>query len=339
MVGHAEGEDDLGGDDDDMGDGRGVNSASIAKTRHFGSFFTTSFTARVVAILHSPGRGADAGTDTCAGVGVGAVVSCGGVVFGGGGVVVGNGAIFGSDGSRVPSRGANRLHWVGPIADSTVKPPLWRPGEGTKRLRRMGGSCMELATPWLTRLTTGGAASAAGGSAVIVAVAVAASESAAVVVVGGSMAAVVAVAVVVAADVLAVVAGMLVAAVVGVVVMAVVAAGMSVVAAGVSVMAGAAGVLVVVVAVVVAVVVVAAAGVAAAGKTGGVVSGSKSSNSSRLSSAAIRAMVQLCRAAYQKVGGCKGRGEADRQPSFACARVACAPAALSSRTRKLCSLR
>ena len=32
----------------------------------------------------------------------------------------------------------------------------------------------------------------------------------------------------------------------------------------------------------------------------------KSSKSSRLSSAAIRAIIQLCRVAYRKVDGCKG---------------------------------
>ena len=46
------------------------------------------------------------------------------VVFGGGSMVVGIGAIFGSGGSRVSSRGTNRLHRVGPIVDSTVKPLL-----------------------------------------------------------------------------------------------------------------------------------------------------------------------------------------------------------------------
>ena len=71
-------------------------------------------------------------------------------------------------------RGMNRHHWVGPIVDSTVKPLLWWRGEGTKRLRRTGGSCTELSILWLTRLTTGGSVGAARGRAVIVAVAVAA---------------------------------------------------------------------------------------------------------------------------------------------------------------------
>ena len=75
---HAEGEDDVG-DSDDVGNGGGVNSASIPIVRSFDSSFIASFTTRAVAILHSPGRGADAGIDTCAGVGVGAVVSFGGL--------------------------------------------------------------------------------------------------------------------------------------------------------------------------------------------------------------------------------------------------------------------
>ena len=110
-------------DDDDVGDGGGVNSASILIARRSGSFLTASFATRAVAILHSLScGGVDAGTG--AGAGVGAVVGSGGVIFGGG-VVFGGGAIFGSGGSPVHVRGMNRLRWVGPIVDSTVKPLLW----------------------------------------------------------------------------------------------------------------------------------------------------------------------------------------------------------------------
>ena len=181
-------------DDDDVGNGGGVNSASISIARRFGSALS-SFATRVAAILHILDRGgADAGAG--AGAAVGAVVGSGGVAFGGGGVVVdssgvvfgGGGVAVGSGGSRVSGRGMNRLHWVGAIVDSTAKPLLWWPGEGTKRLRRTGGSYIELATLWPTRLAIGSAAGAAGGRAVIVALVMAASESAAVVVVGGSMA-------------------------------------------------------------------------------------------------------------------------------------------------------
>ena len=94
-----------------MGDGGGVNSASISIARSSDSSLAASLATRKVAILHSLGRsGANAGIGTGAGVGVGAVVSCGGVAFGGGGVAFSSGAIFGSSGSRVSSHGANRLH-------------------------------------------------------------------------------------------------------------------------------------------------------------------------------------------------------------------------------------
>ena len=126
-----------------MGDGDdvGVNLASIQIVRSFDSSLTASFATRAVAILHSLGCSSlDAGIGASAGVGVGAAVGSGGVVFGGGSMVFGSGAIFGSGGSHVSGSGANRLHWVGPVMDSTVKPLLWWPGEGTKRLRRIGGS-------------------------------------------------------------------------------------------------------------------------------------------------------------------------------------------------------
>ena len=98
MGDHAE--DDVGDDDDDVGDGGGVNSASIIAHR-FGSALS-SFATRVAAILHIPGRGgADAGAGAGAGAGVGAVVGSGGVVFGGGGVAVGSG------GSRVAGIGGH----------------------------------------------------------------------------------------------------------------------------------------------------------------------------------------------------------------------------------------
>ena len=104
-------------DDDDVGDGGGVNSASISIARRFGSALS-SFATRVAAILHILGRGgADAGAG--AGTAVGAVVGSGGVAFGDGGVVVGSG------GSRMSGRGMNRRHWGGAIVDSTVKPLLW----------------------------------------------------------------------------------------------------------------------------------------------------------------------------------------------------------------------
>ena len=68
----------------------------------------------------------------------------------------------------------------------------------------------------------------------------------------------------------------------------------------------------VVVAVTVVAAVVVAAGVAggpvASGAAGGSVSRCKSSDSFRLSSAAICAAIQLCKAAYRKVDGCKGCG-------------------------------
>ena len=124
----------MGEGDDDVGDGGGVNSASILIARRSGSFLTASFAMCAVAILHPLGcGGADA--DTGAGAGVGAVVGSGGIVFIGG-VVVGIGEIFDSGSSPVHGRSVNRLHWVGPIGDSTVKPLLWWPGEGTKRLGR-----------------------------------------------------------------------------------------------------------------------------------------------------------------------------------------------------------
>ena len=88
-------------DDDDMGDGGGVNSALISIARRFGSALS-SFATRVAAILHILGRGgADAGAGAGAGAGVGAVVGSGGVVFGGGGVAVGSG------GSRVAGIGGH----------------------------------------------------------------------------------------------------------------------------------------------------------------------------------------------------------------------------------------
>ena len=112
-------------DNDDVGDGGGINSASISIARRFGSALS-SFATRVAAILHILGRGgADAGTGAVAGVGAvgrhGAgrvALGCGGVAFGCGSVVVGiggvasggGGAAVGSGGSRVFSRGMNRLH-------------------------------------------------------------------------------------------------------------------------------------------------------------------------------------------------------------------------------------
>ena len=127
----------------------------------------------------------------------------------------------------------------------------------------------------------------AGGSAVIVAVLVVAVVSVAAGAVGGSVAVVVAVVVVGV-----VVAGVLVVAgAVSVLVAAGAAAASSdsvaIGAAGVSVAEGAADREVV------------------AGAAGESASQCKSWNSSRLSSVAIRAMIQLCRAAYRKVDGCK----------------------------------
>ena len=76
---------------------------------------------------------------------------------------------FGSGSSCVSGRDANRRHWVGPIVDSTVKPLLWWPGDGTKRWRRTGGGSTKLATLWLTRLAIRGAAGAVGRALIIAA--------------------------------------------------------------------------------------------------------------------------------------------------------------------------
>ena len=204
-----------------------------------------SFATRAAAILHNPGRGG-AVTGAGAGAAVGAVGQdgAGRVAFGSGGVVVdssgmafgsgaviSSGAIIGSGGSCESSRGTNRCHWVGPILDSTVKPLLWWPGEGTKRRRRTGGRSMELATLWPTRLTIRGVAGAAGGRAVIIAVADAAAAFAIGAVGGASCDAGSGGKVMVA--VTAVVAAAVVVAVMAVVVMAVVAVAVVVVVAAV----------------------------------------------------------------------------------------------------------
>ena len=112
MGDHAEG--------NDVGEGGGINPASISIARCSGSFWSC-FATRAVAILHSFGRGgADAGTGAGAGLGVGAVVGSGGVAFGGGA-------------ARAPGGNPECCLWSGVIVDSTVKPPLVWPGEGTKR--------------------------------------------------------------------------------------------------------------------------------------------------------------------------------------------------------------
>ena len=115
---------------DDVGEGRGVNPASISNVGHSGrSPFCLA--TRAVAILHSLGHG-------CAGAGAGAAIGavdctcC--EVFGGGGADFGSGGVaFGCSATRAPGSGFDRCLWSGVIVDSVPKPLLVWPGEGVKR--------------------------------------------------------------------------------------------------------------------------------------------------------------------------------------------------------------
>ena len=124
MGDHSEDDDDVDGGGDNVGEGSGVNSASVSNARRSDSSLTTSLATRAVAILHSLGRGG-ADANTGAGAGVGVVVGSGGMVSGG--VVSGGGA------TRAPGGDFEHCLWRGVIVDSTAKPFLVWLGEGTER--------------------------------------------------------------------------------------------------------------------------------------------------------------------------------------------------------------
>ena len=63
-----------------------------------------------------------------------------GAVFGSGGLV------FGGGGDCLPGSDLDRRFWIGVIMDSTAKPLLVWPGEGTKRRQRTGSSSTGSAT-------------------------------------------------------------------------------------------------------------------------------------------------------------------------------------------------